>query len=230
VFKPNLLLLHGALGTRDQLQAIQNHLSKHYAVYSFNFEGHGDAFSENEFSIKRFTQNLKEFISTKNLENVAVFGYSMGGYVALNYAVENSKKLAKVITLGTKFNWTNAFAEQEVKKLNPDAIEVKVPKFADYLKKIHSESSWKQVVAKTARMMKNLGNAPALTSAKLNTISIPVLITLGELDHMISLQESENMVAQLKTARLKVFKDFVHPIERIDAKRMADEIDRFIRS
>ena len=47
-------------------------------------------------------------------------GHSMGGYVALKLALKRPELVDRIITLGTKFNWTPEVAAKEVKMLNPD--------------------------------------------------------------------------------------------------------------
>ncbi|MFB0925641.1 MAG: alpha/beta hydrolase, partial [Vicingaceae bacterium] len=119
----NLLLLHGAIGAKDQLEPLKKILSKKFNVYSFSFSGHGCFGSFQEFNIKQFTEDTLSFISTNNLKEVFIFGYSMGGYVALNLAKEHPDKVAQIITLGTKFKWNPEIAAKEVKMLNVAIIE-----------------------------------------------------------------------------------------------------------
>ena len=230
MFKPNLLLLHGALGTSKELFRLKEYLSEHYTIYTFDFEGHGEAVSENDFSIELFTQNIRAFIQSHELENANIFGYSMGGYVALNYASLCRDNVNAIITYGTKFNWNPEFAANEVKKLNPDVIELKVPKFANHLKSIHHPSDWKSVVKKTAEMMYELGHCPNLTAEKLKALSTRTLVLLGELDNMVNQDESESVVSQLQNASLKILQGFVHPIERNDLHIMAEVIHDFIKN
>ena len=54
----------------------------------------------------------------------------MGGYVALQLANKHPKYVQKIITLGTKFAWDKETAAKEVKMLNPEKIEEKIPAFA----------------------------------------------------------------------------------------------------
>ena len=62
-----------------------------------------------------------------------------------------------IVTFGTKFNWSKEAAAKEVKMLNPEVIEEKVPKFAQMLKDTHAPNDWKTLLHKTAAMMKGLG-------------------------------------------------------------------------
>lgn len=58
----------------------------------------------------------------------------MGGYLALCYAAKHPERLNSVITMGTKFNWTEEQALQESKMLDPETIAEKFPNTQDFWK------------------------------------------------------------------------------------------------
>jgi pimeloyl-ACP methyl ester carboxylesterase len=79
----HLILLHGALGHANQLHPLAD-LLKTYHVHTLNFSGHGGTpMSNASFSIPLFAEEVRQYIRQNNLGNVAIFGYSMGGYVAM---------------------------------------------------------------------------------------------------------------------------------------------------
>ena len=120
--KDTLILLHGALGAKGQFHELITELKVYFDVHAINFEGHGGRLSKNDYSIDLFTGNVIDYIQSLIVDRVVVFGYSMGGYVALNAAMKIPKRISKVITLGTKFKWDMMSAEKEVKMLNPIKI------------------------------------------------------------------------------------------------------------
>src|SRR3989337_1116282 len=131
--KKPLLLLHGALGSVDQFAEIQNLLSTDFDLLTLNFSGHGGNPIDQDFTINLFVKDILNFLEEKQMDAIDVFGYSMGGYVALKLASENPGLLNKIMTLGTKFNWTKESADKEVKMLNPDVIEETFPKLPNSL-------------------------------------------------------------------------------------------------
>ena len=49
----NIVLLHGAIGAKDQLQPLADLLKNDFIVHVFNFSGHGGKpFAEEHFSIE----------------------------------------------------------------------------------------------------------------------------------------------------------------------------------
>ena len=223
--KPILIVLHGALGSKSQLEPILNKLSPAFEVHSLNFQGHGGTSLPGEYSIELFTQNLKEFLDNNDLSQVYIFGYSMGGYVALNLARKDNR-IKQIFTLGTKFHWTPESASHEVKMLNPDKIEEKVPAFAKALADRHEPQDWKKVMSMTADMMIALGNNPVLTKTTLKEVNIPVTIAWGDQDNMVKKEESEQAASYIPGAEFITFYGFKHPIEQVDIDELSSTITK----
>jgi len=217
--KEKLLLLHGALGSKKQFKGLTEKLSDFYEVQALNFEGHGGQESSNDFSIALFTNNVIDFLEQSELQEVIVFGYSMGGYVALNAALKIPSKIKKIITLGTKFDWNITSAQKEVRMLNPDKVEEKVPHFAEKLRQEHHPSDWKIIMKKTAKMMINMGEGAKFRDTDFKQIQQQVIIGIGSLDTMVSYSESEYVSGLLPNSKLVTLEGVKHPIEQasIDA-------------
>ena len=78
----HLLLLHGAIGAKDQLEELEKSLQDKFIVHRINFSGHGgETFSDKPFSISLFADEVLNYLSSQNIEQASIFGYSMGGYV-----------------------------------------------------------------------------------------------------------------------------------------------------
>lgn len=225
--RKSILLLHGALGSAKQFNQLTKALSSSFDVYSFSFEGHGGVESNRPFAMNHFMENTIDYMEEHHIESSSIFGYSMGGYVALTMASKHPEKVEKIITLGTKFDWTPEFAASEVRKLNPEKIEEKVPRFAEHLKRTHEPLDWKEVVRDTANMMRGLGENNPLAH-NYSTISAPTLIALGSLDSMSSEVESRDVAEQLSQGNFKLIPNLEHPIEKADANELAQLIERFI--
>ncbi len=214
--KANIILLHGALGYQDQLISLKGLLSHRLNVHSLNFSGHGGRLTSNNFSMQLFTQDVMNHLQESKIDKTHVFGYSMGGYVGLNVAKNHPSYVDKIITLGTKFNWTQEAAEKEVQMLNPDKIQEKVPAFAHKLAAIHGENNWKHVVRSTASLMLDLGSGGKLSNEDLSLITQNVLIGIGSKDDMVSIEESKSVATALPNGHLKIIENLVHPIDKID--------------
>ena len=227
IIMKNLILLHGALGHSDIFKPYQERLSTYFNIYTPLFSGHGNVeLPENGITIEKYTQELAEFIEKENLEDVYIFGHSMGGYVALCYVLKDPKKVNSIMTLGTKFDWTEEQALKESKMLNPDVIAEKVPKYAEQLEIQHG-SQWKQLLPAIAEMMISLGKNPPLKSEILATIEIPIQIMVGDKDNMVSLEESIEVYKSIPNAKLAVLPDTKHPMEKVRPNLLFDLMKDF---
>lgn len=223
-----ILILHGALGSKEQLNPLKNILEKSYEVHTLNFEGHGGRnLGGNIFSIDSFTQNVLDYLEEKGIAQIDIFGYSMGGYVALNLALKKPSRVHRIFTLATKFAWSAESASEEVKMLNPTVIEEKVPAFAATLKERHAPLDWKVHLEKTAAMMLALGNGECLSIEDFKKIKHRVLLTVGSKDRMVSEQETIEIKEALINGEFELLEKVKHPIEQVDLDVLTQKIKSF---
>lgn len=214
--KPSLLLLHGAIGAASQLQPLAAQLAAHYDVHLPEFPGHGGTpLPEQPFSIALFAEATLQYIRQHELKEITIFGYSMGGYVALYLARQYPDLISRIITLGTKFHWDEATAAREVKMLDADIIIQKVPAFADNLARLHAPNDWKTVLQKTAEMLFGMGVDNPLKPTDYKDITTPSLIMLGDRDKMVTLPETVAAYNAIPGAQMAVLPGTPHPVEQV---------------
>jgi pimeloyl-ACP methyl ester carboxylesterase len=221
----HLLLLHGAIGSSTQFDALAPLLKEQFKITALDFCGHGGMpVPTNEFSIELFANDVLKWLDQNKIQTIDIFGYSMGGYVALYLAKHYPERVGKIFTFATKFNWTPDGAVKEAAMLNADKIEEKVPAFAKALELRHGTENWKNVLPKTADMMLALGKQPALTHDQLREINHSVLVSVGDRDNMVCLEETIAVYRSLKNGQLLVLPNTQHPFEKVNVQRIASEI------
>lgn len=180
--------LHGAIGASDQLIPVADALRSSIAdVRVHDFYGHGPGeMSPDDFSIRLFAEDFIARLDSDHMKCADVFGYSLGGYVALYIARHYPERIGRILTVASKLEWSVPIAEKEVRMLDPEIIAAKVPAFAAALENRHV-SGWKQVLSKTAAMMHSLGANPSLTDEDFRNIEHEVLMCIGDRDKMVSI-------------------------------------------
>jgi len=224
-----ILLLHGAIGASGQLQPLAEQLRSNYKVYTLDFSGHGGKPVVGEaFSIQLFADNVLRFMKEHGLDSTAIFGYSMGGYVGMYLAKHHPEKVSKVVTLATKFHWDAETAAREIKMLDPDKIEQKIPAFAVTLKDRHTPDGWRDVLQKTTEMMTALGNDNTLKPEDYTGITTPTMILLGDRDKMVGLEETVATYKALPNGAMGMLPNTQHPIEQVDVAALGFMIGKFV--
>jgi len=227
----SLYLLHGALGAAEQLLPLERGLADvpdAPEVRRVEFAGHGNTpLGDREFSIDAFAAQLLERLDADGVKRADFFGYSMGGYVALVLALEHPERVRRIVTLGTKFEWTPDVAAKEAGRLDAAKIRAKVPKFAEQLERRHAGAGgWEATLASTAALLTELGDRPRLTPQSLATISIPVCIGVGDGDVTVDVDESTRVSRQLASGSLMVLPNTPHPLEQVDKALLAAMVIR----
>ena len=225
----HLLLLHGALGSKDQFNSIAEKLKNDFIVHRFNLTAHGgNAISDKTLSIELFAEDVLNYMQAQNIEQANIFGYSMGGYAVMYIAKHHPQKLNKLITLATKFYWDETIAAKEIKMLDAATIELKVPAFAQQLAKRHAPADWKLLLQKTAEMMNDLGKNNTLKQQDYTSITTPLLIMIGDRDKMVTLDETVTVYKNLQNAQMCVLPGTSHPFEQVNTELLAYMISKFL--
>jgi pimeloyl-ACP methyl ester carboxylesterase len=224
-----ILCLHGALGAKSQLAPLAAALQPDYVTHVLDFDGHGQTpFQDTTFSIPVFANQVIAYLNENNLAMVHLFGYSMGGYVAMFLARHFPERVGQVITMATKYNWNEATAAKEVRLLHPATIQEKVPAFAAMLKERHGLENWEAVLHATSQMMLDLGKNPPLLAADYAAIPNPCMLMMGDQDNMVSFQETIEVYKTLPNARFAVLPATPHAFEKVDIALLCTMIQHFI--
>jgi pimeloyl-ACP methyl ester carboxylesterase len=225
----HIILLHGALGSKDQLQPLEKVLEDTFQVHSFNFSGHGGRpFSDIPISIPFFSEQIASYMQEANITHANIFGYSMGGYAAMYLARQQPEKVNKLITLATKFHWDEKTAAREVKMLDGKTIQEKVPAFAAQLQQRHAPNDWLTLLDKTSQLLTSLGKENTLQLEDYTGINTPCLVLLGDRDKMVTLEETIAVYKQLPNAQCGVLPGTPHAFEQVNMQLLAEMIRGFI--
>jgi pimeloyl-ACP methyl ester carboxylesterase len=227
---PAVVVVHGALGSARQMAPVVETLRalRRFAdVVPVELPGHGETAlaAGQPFDMTVLADALGEAIARAGITRPLVFGYSMGGYAALVRELRAPGTIGGVVTLGTMLHWTPAIAARAAARLDATLIREKVPAFAATLAERHQGAGgWDTVLAHTARLLRELGDAPVLTDETLALIHCPVHLLVGDRDDSVSLEETAHAASRLPHARASLLADTPHPIEKVDVGLIAREV------
>ncbi|MCB0526540.1 MAG: alpha/beta hydrolase [Lewinellaceae bacterium] len=225
--KSPIIFLHGALGCANNFEPLLSMFPEDQPVYAIDLPGHGSKQPDEAFSLQLFSDSILKFLDEKQFDKVIIFGYSMGGYAALNMAAKWPNKIEKVITLGTKLAWNPEVAAGMVKIFNPEVIEAKVPKFAAMLDAAHAD--WKTLCRYTTAFLLDLGNGLGIQEADFRNISCPVTIGWGSEDNVVSKEESLHVAQLISLGNFVELESTKHQLELVDLNILFKFVEKALK-
>jgi len=203
--RPSIIFLHGFMGNSKDWKFVKGNLGPKFSIYAIDLIGHGNSTApddEKHYSYRSINSHLISTMDELNLPSAILVGYSMGGRAALGFAIENPKRVEALI-----LESTNAGIEDEAerqKRLNSDELRSEKIR-SDSLKtflinwyrselfttlqdnfellnnEIENKSKNDPIGISNCIKGFSPGKMPSYWS-KLNSIQIPVLQIVGELD------------------------------------------------
>ncbi len=224
----HLLLLHGALGAAQQLHTLEVGLGEQYNIYKLEFSGHGHKAFVGNFSIERFAGEVLTYLDQNNIDRIDIFGYSMGGFVALYLAKHYPQRVNKVISLAAKLQWDEAIAIKEAGMMNAEKIAAKLPAFAAELEQRHTAMGWKEMLQESIEMMARLGTNNPIPAKHYADITTPVLLLLGDRDKMVTLEETVAAYKAMPNAKMGMLPGTPHPLKQVNMGVLVEMVTGFL--
>ena len=183
-----LLLLHGLMGALSNWEHVIEEFSKEYRViipmlpiYELPLLTLG---------VKTLSKFVHKFIKHKELENIIILGNSLGGHVALVYAISHPEKLKSMVLAGSSGLYENAFGGSFPKRESYEFIKGKV-EYTFYDPKTATKELVDDVYAtvndrsKIIRLLAMAKSAIRHNMAKdLHKITLPVALIWGKDDRI----------------------------------------------
>jgi esterase len=92
-----LVILHGLLGSADNWRSMSRRLGAHYKVFAIDLRNHGRSPHSDIFDYDVMTADLREFMEQQALRRIMLLGHSMGGKVAMQFAIDYSEQVDRLV-------------------------------------------------------------------------------------------------------------------------------------
>ena len=92
-----LLVLHGLFGMADNWGSFGRSFGEERQIHLLDLRNHGRSFHSEEMSIEAMVEDLRLYIESIGSQKVSILGHSLGGKVAMQFAMEYPQKLEKLI-------------------------------------------------------------------------------------------------------------------------------------
>ena len=232
-----LVLVHGLDGRAENWARLMLALMRHgHRVYAIDLLGFGRSDRPDvDYSIALQAKLLSQFFDSQNLARADLGGWSMGGWVALKFALDHPERVRRIFVadsagLNFKLPFDPALfqpvtvdqAQRLLALLTPEGSLI--PRFVarDVVRRVRP-MRWVVQRAMTSMIAKG-----DLLDGKLGAIRVPVLIIWGKQDALIPLLCGEEMHHQLPQSLLAIFDGCGHLAPAECSGRVAPEIRQFL--
>lgn len=177
-----IVLLHGAFYTIDMNwgQLIPE-LAKNRKVIALEMQGHGHTpYSDRKLSITTLASDVEGVMDYLKIDSADVAGYSMGGSVAYQFAVQSPKRLRKLVIISSTYKtdgWLPV-VNGAFKNFKPELFD-NTPLQDAYNAVAPDKTKWRKFLAQMFAFADEPFNVGDSNIAK---ISAPVLIISGDND------------------------------------------------
>jgi esterase len=96
---PPLILLHGLLGSLGNWQPLARRFAGRFKVFAVDQRNHGLSPHSQEVSFDAMAGDLREFMQTHALAQAHMLGHSMGGKVAMQFALLHPESVARLVVV-----------------------------------------------------------------------------------------------------------------------------------
>lgn len=177
-----IVLLHGAFYTINMNwgQLIPE-LSKTRKVIAIEFQGHGHTpFSDRKLDIVTFASDVEGVMNYLKVDSADVAGYSMGGSVAYQLAIQNPKRVRKLVIISSTYKtsgWLPA-VNGAFKDFKPDFFD-NTPMKAAYDSIAPDKTKWRKFII---QMIDFAGIPFDCGDSNISKMAMPVLLISGDND------------------------------------------------
>src|SRR5215216_6097286 len=176
-----LVVLHGAYMTIETMGEIVPSLAETRQVIAVELQAHGHtADIDRPLSYEQMADDVTALLAEISIEKADVFGYSMGGGVALQVAVRHPEVVRKLVVASASYTSDGMYPEllEMIPTLTPEVFAGS-PIEEAYLRTAPNPNDFTTLVAK----MKQLDMEPfAWPPEEIRGIAAPTLLIIGDSD------------------------------------------------
>lgn len=224
---PALVLLHGANGSPDQLEALAVALRPCARVLMPALPGHGGRPVPERLSVQGIAADMIALLDREHVERAFFVGYSLGGYAAVYLARHYPARTAGACAIATKFVFDAKTVDHWVHLAQPERLSRPGNPRAGEMLLAHG-GDWTKVTLANIAFFTDLGRNPALTDADLAAIEPPVLLVNSSRDSLVAWDETVQVATRIAGARLVMFYGIAHPFRVVPAAAVGKVIGEWV--
>lgn len=220
---PPVILLHGGMGNGDHFALQLPALVEAHRVIVIDSRGHGrSALPKQKLSYRVMAEDVVAVMDALKLERAALVGWSDGGSIALDVAINQPTRVSKLFVVGTNYD-----ASGHKPRKQPSST------FAAYTAKCRADHARLGGTPETFQAMvtamRPIWRSPGgFTKKQLASIQAPTLVALGEHDELITVEHVREMAKLIPNAKATIFPNASHFVMWQDPKAFNAALVEFL--
>jgi len=145
---PPLVVLHAALGSSElEMRRLTCFWKKNFRVYALDFMAHGasDIFEGHSLSLETFADNVIALLNEIGVQKTHLFGFSMGGSVALYAALKHPQRFDRLGIHAHNVQW-DVREQNLMVGVMKSALDDSDSFWARRLAETHGSENWKDLI------------------------------------------------------------------------------------
>ena len=220
-----LVMIHGELLNSREWDSQFKELTKEYKVIRYDVRGYGK--SETPRTFFSNSEDLYSLLQYLKVEKVSLMGASIGGGIAVDFALDHPEMVDAIITVGALvggFNYSDQFIQRSLEIRRPlyeeDGVEKVVANWLDdrYLIPAPEFPAARRKFREILMENLHVFSLPhylvrrlrTLAIRRLSEIRVPTLIIVGELDIRDVLLIADTLKARIAGSKKKVIQGAGH--------------------
>ncbi|MGH7906465.1 MAG: alpha/beta fold hydrolase [Candidatus Binataceae bacterium] len=232
-----IIFVHAAGSNGHAWHNQLDYLGGSHSPIAFDFPGHGRSSGvEGMKSIGEYADFLAAFADSLEIESAVIAGRSMGGAVAMEFALRHPARVSALILIATAAKFT--FPAERLEGLKAVAAGRVAQSFTNdgYSPKTVAEKfaivreGWMEQIKTDPRVryMDTMACAGADLREKIGAIQTPALILAGADDKITPPSDAELIARQIRGARLEIIPDAAHNLPNEQSSAVNSAIAAFL--
>jgi 3-oxoadipate enol-lactonase len=238
------VLIHGLNGDLTGWALIMPEFAKHYRTVALDVRGHGGTGKPDQpYSIQGFSEDLYEFMRKLEIPKAHLFGLSMGGAIAQQFALDHPEMIRSLILVST-FSYIDGHARQAFNRLKACLAEGGYPAFFDEVVKLAFTPEFiaanpgpiadlkKKRIAINSPAAIGRANEACLAfnlESQISQIAISTLVVSGRKDVFTPLNLAEQIHRSIRGSEWKILEEAGHALYIEQAPGLTEAVLEFLK-
>lgn len=238
-----LVLLHGLFGSLENMGSLARLLSENHKVYSVDLPDHGRSPHLQTGGLREYAEQLGSWLDAEGLETVDLVGHSLGGKVAMEWALMAPQRVHRLVALDVSpvgYHERHSQIFTGLKAVHPPSLSRRSQAdelLCGYVTEAAVRTFLLKNLIKTDKGYRWRLNLAGLEKAYPNLIAAncdgrfdgPVLFLKGGSSDYIMPSHKNAVTERFPLAELKIVSDTGHWLHAENAELVARLIDHFMR-